>query len=157
MCKLFVLIFNVTTLTNTHTPETMEISVKKDWVDENDEMKRRPKTIIISLLADDEVCAEYEFNADENWEHVFTNLPVYANGKKIIYSVKEFNVPDGYVEAYEGNQIDGFIVHNGLGQGGDNPPPDNPQTGDNIVSYIIMLIISMIAIISCGLYLKNNN
>ena len=57
--------------------------------------------------------------------------------------------------SYEGNAKDGFIVHNGLGQGDIDPPPHiNPQTGDNIVLFLITLFISIIGFVSGKTYLK---
>ena len=50
--------------------------------------------------------------------------------------------------------INGFIVHNGLGQGDIEPPPENHQTGDNLSLYLITLLISIIGIICGYIYLK---
>ena len=147
----------VITLTNTHLPEVMKIFVKKDWIDDNNGSGKRPESIVIALLANGKVYEEYTFIAKENWEHVFTNLPVYEDGEKIEYSVEEENVPEDYVVSYEGTAKDGFIVHNGLGQGDIEPPTPphiNPQTGDNIVLYLITLFISIIGFVSGKTYLK---
>ena len=52
-----------------------------------------------------------------------------------------------------------FTVHNVKGQGDyePDPPPHNPQTGDNIVLYLIALLVSVIGLVSGKLYLKENN
>ena len=149
----------ITTITNYHKPEVTEINVLKDWIDDNNESGKRPETVIITLLANGKYYDEYEFNADENWSHTFTNLPVYLEGEKIEYTVieEEENVPEGYVPSYEGNATDGFIVHNGLGQGDiepPTPPHNNPQTGDNIALYLFTLFISLIGFVCGKTYLK---
>ena len=59
-----------------------------------------------------------------------------------------------------GENKNGFIIHNVLGQGGDElpePPHNNPQTGSNIILYLITLLISIIGFVSGKLYLKNSN
>ena len=50
----------------------------------------------------------------------------------------------------------GFTVHNVLGKGGD-VPPTNPQTGDNIILYVITLLISLIGIVTGKRYIKKFN
>ena len=78
-------------------------------------------------------------------------------GEEIEYTVLEDDVPEKYVVSYEGDSTNGFIVHNGLGQGDIDPPTPphiNPQTGDNILVYIITLLISIIGLISGKTYLK---
>ena len=47
--KSVVDVYNVT---NTHVPETTEVSVTKTWDDEDDQDGRRPQNITINLLAD---------------------------------------------------------------------------------------------------------
>ena len=75
--------------------------------------------------------------------------------KEITYSVSEEVVPKDYEVAYEETK-DGFIIHNVLGKG-DGNPPENPQTGSNIVLYLIALLISIIGLIGGKHYLKENN
>ena len=51
-----------------------------------------------------------------------------------------------------------FVVTNSYyGTGGDEPPSDNPKTGDNIYFYISMLLISLIGLVKyTKSYVKNN-
>ena len=145
----------VTTLTNSYKPETTSIEVTKVWSDDDDEEKIRPTDVTITLLANGKYYDEYKFTATEEWKHTFTDLPVYEEGEKIEYSVIEEEVPTGYEVAYEGNMEEGFIVHNIKGQGDGNPPPhDNPQTGDNIMLYLITLLLSIIGLAGGKIYLK---
>ena len=139
----------VTTLTNTHNPELINVTVVKVWADDDNESGKRPNTITIALLANDTELETVTLSESDSWKHVFNDLPLYENGEKITYTVLEKEVPEGYEVAYEGDMETGFIVHNVLGQGG-----DNPQTGDNIFVYLITLLISVIGIVSGKLYIK---
>lgn len=99
------------TITNTHTPETTNIQVKKIWDDNNNQDGIRPNEVIILLLANGEVRDNITLTKD-NWSGSFENVPVYQNGKKITYTVREQDVPTGYSVVY-GNDQDGvFTVTN---------------------------------------------
>ncbi|WP_155996103.1 Cna B-type domain-containing protein, partial [Streptococcus ruminantium] len=92
------------TITNTHTPETTQIAGTKTWNDNNDQDGKRPKSITVNLLANGEVVQSQKVTADTNWTYTFTNLPKYANGKEIVYTVSEEKV-DGYEMKVEGTNI----------------------------------------------------
>uniref|UniRef100_UPI001D154544 Cna B-type domain-containing protein n=1 Tax=Streptococcus ruminantium TaxID=1917441 RepID=UPI001D154544 len=93
-----------TNITNTHTPETTQVSGTKTWDDNNDQDGKRPKSITVNLLADGKVVQSQEVTAANNWEYTFTDLPKYANGKEIVYTVEEVKV-DGYETKVEGTNI----------------------------------------------------
>ena len=140
------------TITNTHEIETNDIVVTKVWADDDNESGKRPESVTIILLANDSEYARVELSETNEWTHTFEDVPVNdENHKEIVYSVKEEVVPEGYEVSYE-ETSDGFIIHNVLGKGDGNPP-----TGDNILLYLITLLISTIGIISGKLYLKENN
>ena len=144
------------TITNTHEIETNDIVVTKVWEDEDNESGKRPESVTIILLANDIEYARVELNEDNDWTHTFEGVPVNdENHKEITYSVSEEVVPKDYEVAYEETE-DGFIIHNVLGKG-DGNPPENPQTGSNIVLYLIALLISIIGLIGGKHYLKENN
>ena len=96
----------VTTLTNSYTPETTEVSGSKTWDDENDQDGKRPGSITINLLANGVRKESKTVTADDNWSWSFTNLPKYENGKAINYTITEDAVPDYTAE------IDGYNVTN---------------------------------------------
>ena len=146
----------ITTITNTHKPSKIDITVSKIWHDDGNGTGKRPENISVTLLADGEEVTTITLTGDDNWQYTFSDLNAYKNGQKIMYSVVENNVPDGYVVAYEGDMDTGFIIHNGLGQGGDIPPI-NPQTGDNIFLYLITLVLSVTGIVFGKLYIKKFN
>ncbi|BDD39628.1 Cna B-type domain-containing protein [Streptococcus ruminantium] len=93
-----------TTITNTHTPETTEVAGTKTWNDNNDQDGKRPKSITVNLLANGEVVQSQKVTADNNWTYTFTNLPKYANGKEIVYTVTE-NAVDNYTTTIDGHNI----------------------------------------------------
>ncbi|BDD41425.1 Cna B-type domain-containing protein [Streptococcus ruminantium] len=93
-----------TNITNTHTPETTEIAGAKTWNDNNDQDGKRPKSITVNLLANGEVVQSQKVSADTNWTYTFTNLPKYANGKEIVYTVTE-NAVDNYTTTIDGHNI----------------------------------------------------
>ncbi len=92
-------------ITNTHTTEKVSVSGSKTWEDNNNQDGVRPDSITITLLADGEIVAAKTVTA-ENWSWSFTDLPKYADGKEIVYTITESEVP-GYT-----TQINGFDVVN---------------------------------------------
>ena len=83
-------------ITNTHTPETINISGTKTWDDKDNQDGIRPGTITITLYDHlGKEVGETTATKATNWTYTFNNLPKYANGKEIKYIVKEVSV-DGY-------------------------------------------------------------
>jgi hypothetical protein len=145
---------DTTTFTNTHKSEYITVKVQKEWYDTDNERNERPESVVITLLADEEEVASYEFKASENWYHEFINLPKYKDGNEITYSVIEKEVPGKYKVDYAGDYKDILYVYNGLEYGDITPPPDNPPTNDNIEHHVMTFFISSISLISCAIYLK---
>lgn len=144
-------------MVNKYSTKTTSVKVTKVWADDNDEEKKRPESVTVTLLANGKEYDTIVLSEENEWKHEFTDLLVYSLGEKIEYTVREENVPEGYVASYEEDGEYGFIIHNVKGQGDHEPPPDNPQTGDNIVLYLITLLISIIGLVSSKRYLKENN
>ncbi|MBM6900344.1 Cna B-type domain-containing protein, partial [Gemmiger formicilis] len=96
------------TITNTHTPETINISGSKTWEDNNNQDGKRPDSITIRLYANGTELTDkvQTVTADNNWKWSFTDLPKYAEGKLIAYTITEDSV-DGYT-----SEVDGFNVTN---------------------------------------------
>ncbi|MBR6953573.1 MAG: Cna B-type domain-containing protein, partial [Clostridia bacterium] len=99
-----------TTLTNTHEPAVTGITGTKVWVDNNDNDGLRPESITVKLLADGEAVQTRTVTGDD-WSFTFSDLPVYAAGKPISYTVDEDAV-EGYVKSVTGNAADGFTITN---------------------------------------------
>ena len=106
------------TLTNTHEPETTEVKVTKQWVDDDDRDGIRPEEITVQLLADGETWATATVtpDAEGNWTHTFTGLPVHKDhGKEIQYTVQEVLDADTaarYTSELSGSMADGFTITN---------------------------------------------
>ena len=93
------------TITNKRTPETTEVTVKKVWDDAKNQDGLRPASITVHLLANGEKVQTATVSGEgETWSHTFTNLPVYKNGQKIIYTVTEDTVAN-YSTAIDGTTI----------------------------------------------------
>ena len=90
---------------NTHTPETTEISGTKTWNDADDQDGKRPEYIRVNLLADGVEIDEVTIDADDNWAWKFTNLPKFADGEEIVYTITEDKVAD-YSTDVDGYDID---------------------------------------------------
>ncbi|KAF1295227.1 hypothetical protein BAU15_05620 [Enterococcus sp. JM4C] len=93
-------------ITNSHTPETTEVTGSKTWNDADNQDGVRPEAITVNLLADGEKVASQEVKADKegNWNYSFTDLPEFAKGQAIIYTVSEEAVTN-YTTTYEGFDI----------------------------------------------------
>ena len=89
-------------ITNTHKPATIDITGHKTWNDNNNQDGKRPKSITVNLLANGRITDTKTVTADDNWTYSFTNLPKYANGQEITYTVSELTVP-GYTTTIDDN------------------------------------------------------
>ena len=91
---------------NTHVPETTEISGTKTWNDAEDQDGKRPESITVKLLANGEEVNSQTVTAGEDgsWNYSFTNLPKFADGQEITYTVSETPVED-YTTTYAGYDI----------------------------------------------------
>ena len=105
-----------TNITNNRIPDMTEVVVKKVWDDKENKDGLRPEKITVRLLADGQEVAVKEITATDNWQASFTDLPVYKDGKKIVYTITEDPVA-GYT-----SNIDGFTVTNR------HIPPTTPPT-----------------------------
>lgn len=79
------------TITNSYSPETVDVKATKNWDDANNQDGKRPTKITINLLADGEKVASKEVQAaaDGTWTVEFTKLAKYKAGKEIKYTVTE--------------------------------------------------------------------
>ena len=93
-----------TNITNSRTPEVVEIPVTKVWKDNDNQDGVRPDKVTVRLLADGTEVASQELSAATDWKTVFTNLPKYNHGKQIVYTVTEDTVAN-YSAAIDGTTI----------------------------------------------------
>ncbi|MGX7073803.1 Cna B-type domain-containing protein, partial [Falseniella ignava] len=89
------------------------LQVTKAWEDKNDQDGKRPNSVTIKLLADGkETGKTLTLTKANNWTGSFTDLDEYKDGKKIVYTIKEEPVGNGYVSVVTGSAQDGFTVTN---------------------------------------------
>ena len=79
------------TITNSYSPETVDVKATKNWEDANNQDGKRPTKITINLLADGQKVdsKEVQAAADGTWTVEFTKLAKYKAGKEIKYTVTE--------------------------------------------------------------------
>lgn len=90
------------TITNTHMPATTEFFVTKTWKDNGNNDGMRPDEITVTAHGSDGRSYAKKLNADNQWSVMFSNLPKYANGKTIDYTLTEEAVP-GYTSSITRN------------------------------------------------------
>ncbi len=99
-------------ITNTHVPLTTTINGEKHWIDNNNQDGLRPEfsqtALTLTLYADDvslgTVNPVWVNNNDGTWSYSIADLPVYNQGKLIVYRVEEASV-SGYSATYSGYSI----------------------------------------------------
>ncbi len=84
------------TITNSHETITTDITVKKQWDDGSDQDGKRPASVTFQLFADGKAVEGKTITLSKpdgatvnEWTAQFEDLPQYANGKEIVYSIKE--------------------------------------------------------------------
>ena len=82
----------VTKLTNSHTPEETEATVRKVWHDADDQDGARPGSLKVTLSNGESVT----LTADNKWTGTIEHLPKYKNGQEIVYTWTEDALPRGY-------------------------------------------------------------
>jgi len=120
------------TVTNTITGK-LDIPVKKVWVG--------PATdsVTVNLYADGVKVDTVQLTAADQWEHTFTNLDKYENGREIVYTVDEVLIP-GYKTKITGDAQTGFTITNSK---------ETPKTADHVnpMAYASIFVISLMAAI----------
>ena len=153
-------------ITNVHTPETVKINGMKVWNDDDNASGKRPESITVTLLADGEKVAETTATEDLEWFFSFGELPVYREGSKIEYTIKEMEV-EGYRATWSGNAETGFTLRNTLRPETPVTPdikprpqtPMTPNTSDstNIVMYAGFAIAALVVILGVIILRKKEN
>lgn len=93
-------------VTNTHTPEVTERTVKKVWEDANNQDGIRPESVTMLLKNGDTTVATVTLpTEDGKWEATVEDLPKYAGSTTAInYTWVESPVPEGYEDTYAVNE-----------------------------------------------------
>ncbi|GAD45804.1 hypothetical protein ANG6_0299 [Streptococcus anginosus T5] len=94
------------TITNKRTPEKVNLMGQKTWNDANNQDNIRPTEIKVRLLADDKDTGKMATaSAATGWKYSFEGLDRYKDGKEIVYSVEEVDVPKGYQSKVNGMNL----------------------------------------------------
>ena len=108
-------------VTNTHTPEKIDIPVTKVWDDDDNRDGVQPASVTINLKADTEVIDSTVLSSQNQWSDSFTDLPKNKDhGTEIAYTVEEATSdaitgtdgPGTYAISYGGDKTSGFVVTN---------------------------------------------
>ena len=85
------------TITNTHTPEVTNVTVIKEWANDDFTGNIRPASIQAQLKADGENSGTpVTLNAANEWTYTWEGLPKFKDGKEIVYTADETAVPTSY-------------------------------------------------------------
>jgi hypothetical protein len=94
------------TITNTHVPETVSVSVRKEWVGPTG------SSATVHLFANGaDTGKTLVLTADGGWTGSFDDLDKYSAGEEISYTVKEDAV-EGYASVVTGSAASGFVITN---------------------------------------------
>ncbi len=110
-------------------PET-DVEVEKIWDDANDMDGLRPNKILVQLYKNGIAYKDViELNRDNNWKYKWEALPKYEDDKRIDYTVREIEIPDGYVARY-GEDRYGVLTITNIHNPKEPPvtPPVDPPT-----------------------------
>jgi hypothetical protein len=139
--------YDGTTITNSYTPETTSVTVKKEWNDSNDKAKKRPDSVKVALFADGKQVDEATLSKKNKWTYTFSDLDKKKDGKDIVYTVKELEVANKYTSEVTGDAEKGFTITNTYKEEETPVKPSKPvktttvpvKTGDD--TNIIMMVI----------------
>ncbi|SES30675.1 Cna B-type domain-containing protein [Salisediminibacterium halotolerans] len=101
------------TITNV---ETRTVEVEKIWLDDTNRLDDRPDEVEFQLQRDGEPLRDPVNVTGPDWEHAFTDLPVYdPEGNQYDYTVKETSLDDNYeLVDVNGDQDSGYEIVNRL-------------------------------------------
>ena len=81
-------------ITNTRNTKKINIKGTKTWKDNNNQDGKRPKSIIVNLLANGKQIKSKRVTDKKDWSWEFKDLPKYEAGEGITYTVTENKVED---------------------------------------------------------------
>lgn len=116
-------------------PEEIYISktVRKEWVDAGFETQR-PEGIYVQLYANGTACGNPVFlNGQNAWQYRWDGLKAEKNGVYIHYTVKETDVPAGYIAEVTENAPNADFVLKNIFVGNDAPEYDMGETYGTIL------------------------
>lgn len=134
-------------ITNKYTPKETSVTVTKNWKDEHDKNKKRPKEIKVQLYANGtKYGSPITLNKENKWTYTWNNLPEENAGKKIKYTVKEPDVPASYEMTVDDKDKGNIIITNTY-------RPGAPETGDNTRAGL-WIVLAIAALAGIGIIVK---
>lgn len=133
------------TITNTHAPAVVTVSVVKIWDDENNQDGIRPSLIQVSLTGSDGSTRNAAITKNDGWTYQFKDLPQYKNGVKIDYTLQEADSNPYTYEIVKGSDEYSFTITNNYVPAAVNVPvttiwnDDNNRDGIRVKETVITL------------------
>ena len=138
-------------VTNKYQPGKTSISVAKRWNDSENRDGKRPDSVRVQLYADGEAVGDpVVLNKSNDWRYTWSELDKQADGKEILYTVKEVGEEKGTIDfdgteykvTYTGNAEKGYTITNSY-----NAVSVGVQTGDNtnMASNLAVMFAAMAA------------
>ena len=129
------------TVTNTHTPETVDITINKEWMDSDNQDGIRPTGGVSGVLyekaGDDGTITALRSYAISGQSVTISDLPKYENGQEITYYVSE-NAVSGYTLSVGGaaaETVNGVSVYSVSGNSITLTNTHTPATQDYAASF----------------------
>ncbi len=126
-------------ITNTHTPDTIDLDITKTWEGDEDHLDQRPKFVTVYLYADGELIDTITVKEDEEWKYIVENMFKYKGGVPIKYTIDEKDV-EGYIK-----NIDGLNVINTRDSSGDVVPDEEPPHTKADYNYVYEFVIATLS------------
>ena len=91
-------------VTYSHTPGTTDVTINILWSDNNNQDGKRPLSISVELLSNNEHYGNYTLGISNEWSYLVAGIPKYLNEQIISYTVNPPNV-EGYTYEIDGRTI----------------------------------------------------
>ncbi len=95
---------NTLTITNTKEVTRVDKTITKVWKDNNNQDGIRPESVRVTLYANQSVVGTYSLTRENGYSFTVSDLPIYANGEEITYTISEESV-FGYTANYDQNTL----------------------------------------------------
>ncbi len=145
-------------ITNKHDIETVDVLGEVFWDDVDDQDGVRPEDVTICVHANGELVECMNVTPDDDsWKYAFEDLPKNKDGEEIKYTVTEDDIeyyeikPEGYNftnkhvpdEGEVLGESEEFCEDCGVAGEKKENDSDNPETGDTILPYALLLLTSL--------------
>lgn len=151
-------------ITNTHTPDTVEVSATKVWSDGNNKDQIRPDSVMVQLYANGTAQGSaVKLSEANSWTYSWTGLAKYQGGQQITYTLEEVSTPDGYTCSIEEPTSGHFVItnaHTPKEEPAPNPEPSpeppspepqnvTPATGEGsaLIGILTLAVTSLIGLV----------